>query len=108
MVMLSEDKSPMEDVDVGEVDNNFIPGQVHSQSPTVKEASSGQQSKQAWVEEVDDDDIHEFEDTHRNILIVLWIPWVQKRPNLGKSEMSRIWMRWSHMSCLWRKRSGSW
>ena len=52
----SEDESPMEDVDVGEVYNNFIPGQVHSRLPTVEEASSGQQSKRAWVEEVENED----------------------------------------------------
>jgi len=52
----SGDESPMEDVDVGEVDNNFIPGQVHSRSPTVEEASSGQQSRRARVEEVEDED----------------------------------------------------
>ena len=51
----SEDESPMEDVDVGVGDNDFIPGQVHSRSPTV-EASLGQQSKRARVEEVEDED----------------------------------------------------
>ena len=53
---MSEDESPMEDVDVGVVDNNFIPGRVHSRSPTVQEASSRQQSKRARVEEVADED----------------------------------------------------
>jgi len=54
---LSEDESPMEDVDVGvHIDNNFIPGQVHSRSTTVEEASLGQQSKRARVEEVEDED----------------------------------------------------
>ena len=52
----SEDESPMEDVDVGEVYNNFIPGPVHSWSLTVEEVSSGRQSKRARVEKVEDED----------------------------------------------------
>jgi hypothetical protein len=51
----SDNESPMEDGDVGVGDNNFIPGQVHSRSPTVKEVSSGQHSKRARVEEVKDE-----------------------------------------------------
>jgi hypothetical protein len=34
--------------------DDFIPGQTHSRSPTADENPSGQQSKRAWVEDVED------------------------------------------------------
>jgi len=44
---LSGDDSPTEDDDIRMGDNDFVPTQTHSRSPTVEEASSGQQFKWA-------------------------------------------------------------
>jgi hypothetical protein len=53
---LSGDDFPMQDDDIGMGDNDFVPTRTHSRSPTVEETSSGQQSKRARVEEVEDED----------------------------------------------------
>ena len=52
----SDDGSQPGEIDVAMAGNDFVPGLRRSRSPTAEENSSGQRSKRAWVEEIDDED----------------------------------------------------
>jgi hypothetical protein len=52
----SDDGSQPGEIDVAMAGNDFVPGLRRSRSPTAEEDSSGQRSKRAWVEEIDDED----------------------------------------------------